>query len=288
MTIRTILAAVSGSEASSGAAELACRLARRFEAHLEGFHARLDPAEIIAGLSAGGDVAISGSIVDNMTADAEKRAGETRNLFERIVARHHIAVRDAPTAGKAGASAAWRDEVGHAPTSVARRARFFDLTVLGRSDRVLNEPHSNTVEEALARSGRPVLLAPAQPPADMARTIAFAWNGSPQAVRAMAAALPFFATAKSVSVVTIGEADAAGAAAAVEYLAWHGIAARNQPMPTDPTLALGRQLVAIATQADADLLVMGGYGRAPWREVLFGGATREAVAANAMPILLVH
>jgi nucleotide-binding universal stress UspA family protein len=33
---------------------------------------------------------------------------------------------------------------------------------------------------------------------------------------------------------------------------------------------------------------MGGYGHAPWREALFGGATREAVKAMTMPLLLMH
>jgi nucleotide-binding universal stress UspA family protein len=36
------------------------------------------------------------------------------------------------------------------------------------------------------------------------------------------------------------------------------------------------------------LLVMGGYGRGPWREMFFGGATRELLAASLLPLLLVH
>ena len=44
MAIRTILAATSGGTASNGAIKLACRLARRFSAHVEGYHVMLDPA----------------------------------------------------------------------------------------------------------------------------------------------------------------------------------------------------------------------------------------------------
>jgi nucleotide-binding universal stress UspA family protein len=36
------------------------------------------------------------------------------------------------------------------------------------------------------------------------------------------------------------------------------------------------------------LLVMGGYGHAPWREVLFGGATREVIGTSLLPVLLSH
>jgi nucleotide-binding universal stress UspA family protein len=50
----------------------------------------------------------------------------------------------------------------------------------------------------------------------------------------------------------------------------------------------GQQLLSTAREENADLLVMGGYGRGPWREMFFGGATRELVAASLLPLLLVH
>jgi nucleotide-binding universal stress UspA family protein len=34
--------------------------------------------------------------------------------------------------------------------------------------------------------------------------------------------------------------------------------------------------------------VMGAYGHAPWREMLFGGATHDIVEASLMPLLLAH
>ena len=47
MRFKTILAGVSGGSASNGALELACRFAERFGAHLEAFHARLDPRDLL-------------------------------------------------------------------------------------------------------------------------------------------------------------------------------------------------------------------------------------------------
>src|SRR6516225_3079758 len=70
------------------------------------------------------------------------------------------------------ASAAWRAETGFAPELVAARARFFDLVVLGRSERVVDKAYSDTIEQTLIHSGRPVLLAPAPPPAVIGETIA--------------------------------------------------------------------------------------------------------------------
>lgn len=50
----------------------------------------------------------------------------------------------------------------------------------------------------------------------------------------------------------------------------------------------GRLLLDAARTCGADLLVMGGYGHAPWREAVLGGATQEALSAMSMPLFLMH
>ncbi len=50
----------------------------------------------------------------------------------------------------------------------------------------------------------------------------------------------------------------------------------------------GEQVLAEARDEGADLLVMGGYGHRPWRELLFGGATRQVVGHSLLPVLLAH
>jgi nucleotide-binding universal stress UspA family protein len=160
--------------------------------------------------------------------------------------------------------------------------------VLGRSDRVADEPHSATVEDTVLQSGRPVLLAPEHPPQELGRAVAIGWNGSPQAVRAMVAALPFLAQAKEVRVIAIGPSDEVTGSEAVEYLAWHGIAAVARDVPAIAGVGPGGQLLATARDEGCDFLVMGGYGHAPWREMLFGGATRDVVGTSLLPLLLAH
>ena len=56
MSIRTILVGASGGTASDGAIDLACRLALRLGAHLEGYHVKLDPTDVIIASSMGGDL----------------------------------------------------------------------------------------------------------------------------------------------------------------------------------------------------------------------------------------
>jgi len=291
MTFKTILAAASGGSASDGTIELACRFARRFGAHLEAFHAKPDPRDLFAYSTDAFGNSMSGDFVDRFVKDSEGIAAKTKASFEATVAKHQIGISTAPSLGlpeKIAASASWREEVGYAATLVARRARFFDLVVLGRSERVVDQPHTDVVEQTLINSGRPVLIAPAQPPADIGEGIAIGWNGSAAATRALAASLPFVASALSVSIITIGDRHQGSAAALIEYLGWYGVAAKHRHIAAVEGSGVGQQLLSAAREESANLLVMGGYGHVPWREFLFGGATREVVGASLMPVLLTH
>jgi nucleotide-binding universal stress UspA family protein len=286
MALRAILAAASGGTASNGAIELGCRLARRFGAHLECFHVQTDPREIIMWASEGFGMPVAGDWIDRFTEDVEKQAKKTRTAALAAVARHGIPIVEKPP--RSEASAAWREEVGYAPVRVAQRARFFDLTVLGRSERVADGPHSDTIEETLIASGRPVLLAPAKVPTALGDSIALGWNGSPEAVHVLGGALPLLAAAREVTVVTVGDEPAETAPAALEYLAWHGVVAKHRRILPVHGVGPGEQLLSEAREAGADLLVMGGYGHRPWRELLFGGATRQVVGTSLLPVLIAH
>jgi nucleotide-binding universal stress UspA family protein len=285
MPYKTILAAASGGTATEGVIDLACRLAGRFDAHVEGFHVRIDAQEVVTA-AADGFGLVPGDWIDEMVAEAIAVAGKTKAAFDAAVTRHALARAETPPSTTASVS--WREETGYAPFLVARRARYFDLVVLGRSERVVDRPHSDAVEETLITSGRPVLLAPAQPPSAIGEAVALGWNGSPEAVRVLAASLPFLAAARSVCVIAIGDRGPDEVASVIDHLAWHGIVATHRcPRPISGVGA-GEQLLAEARDAGADLLVMGGYGHRPWRELLFGGATREVVGTSLLPILLSH
>lgn len=286
MALRSILVAASGGTSSDGAVELACRLARRHEAHIEGLHVRSDPSQIL--MMVGGDgfnMPISGEWIDRFIADAEDIAVKTKATFTATAACHGIYTSTDPAKG---ASAAWREETGYAPILVARRARYFDLAVLGRSERVVERPHSDTIEETLIHSGRPVLLAPAKPPAIIGETIAVGWNGSPESVHVLAASLPVLAAARAVCVITIADEAEEGTLALLDFLALHNISARHRNVRPVAGVGLGGQLLTEAREAGADLLVMGGYGHRPWRELLFGGTTRQVIGASLLPVLMAH
>jgi nucleotide-binding universal stress UspA family protein len=100
--------------------------------------------------------------------------------------------------------------------------------------------------------------------------------------------LPFLATARAVIVITVGDESEASANSLLEYLAWHGIGARHCRVSSIAGRGQGEQLLAAARDAEADLLIMGGYAHTPWREYLLGGATREIVGTSLIPVLLAH
>jgi nucleotide-binding universal stress UspA family protein len=291
MTIRTILVGASGGSASGGAVALATRLAQRFGAHLEGFHIKFDPNEIIVAASGGGlGMPMDGAWIDQMGSDADRLAGETKAAFLAEAAGQGLAQAEHPPLGAAPASATvgWREEVGRAAVLLPARARFFDLVVLGRSDRVVDMPASDAIERILLDAGRPVLLAPATTPEKLGETIAVGWDGSARSVHALAASLPLLKKAKKVLVMTVGDKPDADPAAACDHLRWHGVACEPRSIDAVAGVGPGEQLLSTARDEGADLMVMGAFGQAPWREMLFGGATRTIVGHSLLPVMLMH
>ena len=128
-----------------------------------------------------------------------------------------------------------------------------------------------------------------RPLVPVGETIAIAWNGSVEAARAVSAAMPFLTKAREVHILTAKDAhEPAENADFSDYLAWHGIRAAFHAIRPVEGVGTGELVLEAARDQGADLLVMGGYGRAPWREMIFGGTTRQVVGMSRLPLLLAH
>ncbi|WP_395022342.1 hypothetical protein [Dongia sp.] len=285
MTYRRILAAISGGSASQATTDVACWLAKTFAANVEGFHVKWDAVAISAMTTGMLGLSIDGIALEQLVAESEtaaRRAGDTfRGRAEKMGLVPFAGDRKVPSFG-------WRVAKGPAPELVAREAILYDLVVLGRSDRVLDEPSSHAIEETLTKSGRPVLLTPSTAPTEIGQHAAIGWNGSAQAARAVTAGLPLLKRAEKVTVITIGKEWSAGSAAIIDFLAWHGVEAHHLEHAREGGRAAGARLIEQAETTGADLLVMGAFAHAPWQEALFGGASREALKTSSLPILLAH
>lgn len=181
-------------------------------------------------------------------------------------------------------------ELGQYPEPVARRARHHDLTVIGCAD---TDGQAKLVESALFASGRPVLLAPPRwKPREIGQNIIIAWKPTREAARALAEAGDLIADANRVAVVRIDtdqtrdDCQAAGGDVAA-HLERRGVDVRACVLaPIGRSEA--RAILDHAAAIDADLIVMGGFGRSRMSEFIFGGMTREIVRTATVPILLAH
>ena len=80
-----------------------------------------------------------------------------------------------------------------------------------------------TLNSVLMQSGRPVLVVPPGDGASVFRQIALFWNGSTEATRAVAGALPFLTRAERVTVLRVEEEEWFAPTDDLEvYLARHG------------------------------------------------------------------
>jgi len=289
MAICTILVPLSGGAATDGAIETACRLAQRFGAHLEALHVGADPRDSLPLLGPDISASVSTELIAMAMRESEARLAKAKASFDAAIRRHALPLATKPPGmGQlAGSpSAEWRSEIGNAAELIPWRARFNDLVVLGQSGRVVDEPSTEIPEETILHGGRPVLLAPVRPVAPIGEIVAIAWNDSAEAARAVAASLPFLRPAREVHILTAGDGEERFHLSA--YLAWHGVVGTGRRLRSLTGIGTGEALLAAARGCGADLLVMGGYGRAPWREMIFGGATRQIIGASRLPILLCH
>jgi len=289
MSIKTILVPLNGLGSTSPALEVGLRVARRLEAHVEVLHVALDPRDSVAFLGEGMTGAMIEEIMTVTEREAKERGERARALFEEVRARHEAPLVEGAAGAKAGYSAAFVVTTGREEEQVAFRGRLADLIVVGRPLADEEAPPPTTLEAALRETGRLVLVVPPEPPAEFGSCAAIAWNGSVEAGRAIAAALPLLASADRVRVFSVGEDGLLGGAAedVVRYLAWHGIEAAGETLEASPR-SVGTSLLGASSAAGADFLVMGAYTRSRLRRLIFGGATREVLEGAEILVLMAH
>lgn len=171
-------------------------------------------------------------------------------------------------------------------------ARVADLVVLSRAG-AHQRARRTLIEDVLFKSGRPVLIVPREPKPRTWKCIVIGWNASAEAARAVAGAMPLLRRAERVVVATVdamprpsGHAEAPGSDLAA-HLARHDVRVEVHNLD-----GMGRSdaraLLDEAMAADADLLVLGAYGRSRAEEFIFGGVTRELLEGSPLPLLMAH
>lgn len=278
MALKDLLVHVDGSRRSAARLDAAIALAARHNAHLIGIYVLTYPR--IPGF-----IRVElGEEVLRHQAEAIRAAAEQaeRDFNNRI--------------GNNGVSGEWRLVDGPAPEMLALHARYCDVAVVGQRDPEGDEAAAaaEMPDRLILSVGRPVLVIPnvGDYPV-IGERIMVAWDASRLATRAVHDALPLLERSRHVSVIAInpqGGVEGHGMIPSADiclHLARHGVNAEAQHLYADD-VDVGDMLLSRAADQAIDLLVMGAYGHARWRELVLGGATRHMLQHMTMPVLMSH
>lgn len=284
--IRKILVPVRGDGKGDNVLAHAAALAHRYGAHIEVVHCRPRPQDLMPFGIAIPDYLRKQLIKQSYEVADQEEAGMREEL--RVLASS-LKLDDSGAAGDNAATVAFVEQPGRQVDVIRRHGRLADLIAVAKPDRDRNLGF-NTLKAAIFNSGRPVLMCPpaSSPPQTIGARIAFAWNGSAEAARALGQSIGVLRHADSVWVLTNGSDAGPGTRAEdlTDYLALHGIGA--EIVRFSASRRIGAELLKQCADIGADMLVMGAYGDSHESETVFGGNTQTVVDTARMPVLLNH
>ncbi|QJE72338.1 universal stress protein [Aerophototrophica crusticola] len=288
MAFRKILCVLGGSPGDTAALATAFALARQRDGHVAVLVPQPDPRNAIPMVGEGVSGMMVSDIMKVMEQENSQRLTQARALFDAAVAQAGAVVAEHPS-GPGGITASFHEADGIPEDAVVTAARVSDVTIFPSVSGDRDTAIVLALEACLMGSARPLVVAPPSGPEVVARRVAVAWNGSAEATRAVALALPVLCAADQVVVLTAETGKTAGSAARdlLDYLAWNGVRAQAQTVEVRGE-AVGAALLRTALGAGADLLVMGGYGHSRLRELILGGVTRHVLGHAQIPVLMAH
>ena len=279
MSYRHILLHLDAGPACALRINATLDLASRLAAHVTGL-----ATVSVAPLYYYPENAMAGQIVAEWQSQLERQARTVTGNFEAAARAH----------GYTGVET--RIDNTNELGSLTLNARYADLVVIGQTDpaEAARDVSRITAADVVLACPRPVLVIPCTgAPAGFGRHALIAWNGSREACRAVADALPLLKRAERVTVMAVdpeindqAHGPTPGADLA-KFLARHGINTVADPDygEVDDT---GAELLSRAADLQADLLVMGAYGHSRAREWVFGGVTRTILNSMTIPVLMSH
>lgn len=182
------------------------------------------------------------------------------------------------------------DEAG---AGICLQARYVDLIVIGQNDPQETTPivMPDFPQYVVLHSGRPVLLVPHDGRFDnIGARVLIGWDASVAATRTLTTAVPMLRRAQHVDAVVFNDEQLGHESVAddglEQYLARHGV--RVNVLQRHTERDVGAALLALASERNSDLLIMGGYGHARFREIMLGGVTGSVLKAMTVPVLMSH
>ena len=273
MAYKDIVVHVAQDGRSRARLEAAVELAERHEGRLTGVYVL--PRLVVPGFAS---FELSPEVYKRLDTEQRSLAEEAERNFTGRMA-------------KSTAQSEWRMMTGDPVEAVTTSAHYADITVVGQADADDRNSISGLADSVVLAAGGPVLIWPyAGEFSANAETIMLAWNGTREAKRALADALPLMQQASRVIVfgVDTGDGRHIPGTDISAYLARHGVSAEARHTISSTDLGASDALLSEISDHGAGLLVMGGYGHHRMREVLLGGVTRDILRQMTVPVVMSH
>ncbi len=275
--IKDIVVNLSVREDGGVVGDYAVSVAEALEAHIAGIAFVFDPIVPVSGTGY-----IPAEVIETQLSDNQAAAKTAVDRFAAATSRAGLSAEPLTlSASAAGAG-----------DQFARIARRFDLAIVGQA-----EPEGGTVDELIAEgtlfeSGGPVIVVPyiQKAPLKLDRVMV-CWDGSRQAARAIADAMPLLEKAGQVEIVIVtderGKQDEIEGADIGQHLARHGLKVEVKRI-AGGNIDVADALLSHAADSGIDFIVMGGYGHSRLREFVLGGVTHSILRSMTVPVLLAH
>ncbi len=284
MTLKYISSVLAGDSTDVSVARTAALIAEEFHAHLDVIHVVPRAEDIVSvTAAAGGLPSVAGMTIEAEAERLQDRAARARENFDAStgdISRVDVPGPDDKATCRFTEVEGRFGEVGLMPARVA------DLCVAALPGEEGSPGAWQAAETLLFDTGRPVLLVPENPDADLSvrEAAIVGWNASAQAARALHDALPLLGRASDLIVVGAGESHDLEQPA--RALARHGVDAET--ISKEGQDEAGEVLLSVAAEHDANLIVMGAFGQSRLREFIFGGATQTVLHKSTVPVLMAH
>lgn len=256
--------------------ELAATLASAQDALLIGLYASTPEKALPEDTFVRGE-ALS-ELLQERESDAAKRLAEAETVLNRIARQYDIEV-EFRTVSYAENR---RDLFSH--------SLYYDLIIV--SEALVDLPLTWSSTDALRKTGVPILLIPkGWEKSTVGRHIVLGWNGSRQARRAVADAMPLLIAAQSVDLLivdperSVTSSDEPPGIDMAAYLAHHDVEVRLVCIASEGH-SVADTILEQAHLRGADLIVVGIYSHSRLKEAIFGGVTHSLFHDVDLPLLI--
>lgn len=218
--------------------------------------------------------------VDDSSDECQQSADQ---LFQTLATQNGYEYKNKACAGPI---ALWQSKAGSPDKLFSIVGPVTDMIVVSRP-KAGGKKAKKFMLSALLNSAKPVLVLPQEANESVGKRICIAWNQSPEAARAVAAAMPMIKKAEQVTIVSNGTENRLGPKSRhlQQYLSMHGVDSNHIKLcKGNDTEAL----IGAFHDSDSDLLLMGAYSKSRLRQVIFGGVTEHMLFNADIPVLMLH